>query len=181
MDGSVPGPASQGGDHGDAGDEGEGGHDLPPHPATEAEFWKSWNINDIQHKKNHRNAPALKIPHIMLCTVWNWMWTFWIIWEGVTGLPSAELCAALRFWRRYWLYNTRSSPLFKVGRQQQYSVSNLTIMDISFSCALPSSWTFSDLTNFSFAKVVVDLRAENKGFFAKHWRTQRDQGVSNSC
>jgi len=41
MDGSVPGPASQGGDHGDAGDEGKGGHDLPPHPATEAEFWKS--------------------------------------------------------------------------------------------------------------------------------------------
>ena len=41
MDGSVPGPASQGGDHGDAGDEGKGGHDLPPHPAAEAEFWKS--------------------------------------------------------------------------------------------------------------------------------------------
>ena len=41
MDGSVPGPACQGGDHGYAGDEGEGGHDLPPHPATEAELWKS--------------------------------------------------------------------------------------------------------------------------------------------
>ena len=50
MDGSVPGPASQGGDHGDAGDEGKGGHDLPPHPATEAEFWKSWNTNYIQHQ-----------------------------------------------------------------------------------------------------------------------------------
>ena len=142
MDGSVPGPASQGGDHGDAGDEGEGGHDLPPHPAAEAELWKSWNTNYVQHKKNRRNAPALKIPHIMICTVWNWMWTFWIIWEGVTGLPSAELCAALRFWRSYWLYNTRSSPLLKwiASNNIQWVIKLLTSFLLCLAILLNFQW-----------------------------------------
>ena len=119
--------------------------------------------------KNHRNASALKIPHIMICTVWNWMWTFWIIWEGVTGLPSAELCAALRFWRSYWLYNTRSSPLLKwiASNNIQWVIILLTSSLLCLAILLNFQW----FNQFFLSQGRRWSESWEQGFFAKHWRT----------